>query len=215
MAMDVLRITCEGMVTSFRYPYFNHGVQPTYEMPPLATLYGHVCSALGDWFAPDECAIGFDFTHQGKFVDYEHTHLFGRKGEAKLSPFERELLFQPRLTFYLTRTDWLGAFLSPRYVVTLGRSQDLMRYADVRVVTLQETSDSYVAQTLVPLADSTPFQQTVALTLPHYVSPERQTVWGQYAWLKLPQAYHQPAWVDRTRPLWHSLPRAVWWHKWQ
>lgn len=50
--MQVLKVVVEGLTTSFRYPHFVQGVQPTFEMPPPATIYGHICSALGEWVDP-------------------------------------------------------------------------------------------------------------------------------------------------------------------
>lgn len=51
--MQVLKIVLEGVTTSFRYPHFMLGVQPSFPPPPPATIYGHVCSALGEWVAPE------------------------------------------------------------------------------------------------------------------------------------------------------------------
>ena len=50
--MRVLKVTLEGITTSFRYPHFMVNVQPSYRMPPPATIYGHICSALGEWVSP-------------------------------------------------------------------------------------------------------------------------------------------------------------------
>jgi CRISPR-associated protein Cas5t len=214
--MLALRVTIEGTITSFRYPYFVQGVQPTYEMPPPATLYGHVCSALGDP-APVPFRVALHFTCAAMFMDYEHTHLFGR--EPKLSPFKRELLFGPRLTLYLDQPEWWTAFQQPRYVVTLGRSQDLMRYADVRVVTLVATQDAYVEHTLLPLYERAAryrerLEGLTALTMPRFVNRQRRVTWGQYALVKRRQALapnDDTVWIDPTTETWHGMRRAVIW----
>ena len=69
--MQVLKIVAEGAITSFRYPHFMQGVQPTYEMPPPATLYGHIASALGEWFDPQgvQFAICFSFLKRAQEVE--------------------------------------------------------------------------------------------------------------------------------------------------
>ncbi|PJF25598.1 MAG: type I-B CRISPR-associated protein Cas5, partial [Phototrophicales bacterium] len=151
--MEALRVVIEGAVTSFRYPHFVQGVQPTYPMPPPATIYGHVCSALGELVPPEAFRAAIHFTASARFEDYEHTHLV-RYNEVALKPLVRELLFQPRLTLYLDRPDWEAAFRTPRYVVTLGRSQDLMRCASVQRVTLVRAPQAYAEHTLLPLSEA-------------------------------------------------------------
>ncbi|MCS7070041.1 MAG: CRISPR-associated protein Cas5, partial [Anaerolinea sp.] len=76
--MIALRIQIDGTVTSFRHPHFIHGVQPTYDMPPPATIYGHVCSALGDQVDPGSFRFALRFSAETRFTDYEHVHLVGR-----------------------------------------------------------------------------------------------------------------------------------------
>jgi CRISPR-associated protein Cas5t len=205
-----LRVQVEGALTSFRYPHFVQGIQPTFDFPPPATLYGHVCSALGDVVPPDSFRLALHFTYQSRFHDYEHTHLVAER-TFKLSPFQRELLFQPRLTLYLDRPDWVDRFRQPRRVVTLGRSQDLMTYREVRVIHLERAASSYVEHTLVPIVDAGVLNSYSALRLPAWVSPERHTRWGDYAAVRQTQAWPYEAWVDPTAPVWRQLPRAVIW----
>lgn len=210
--MQALRIEVEGPVTSFRYPYFVQGEQPTYEMPPPATLYGHVCSALGAQVPPGTFRVALCFTYTASFTDYEHTHLFGR--EAKLSPFRRHLLFQPRLILYLDRPEWADAFRRPRYLVTLGRSQDLMHYRRVSVVTLQAARQAYAEHTLLPLESAISVGAMVAVTMPRYITPDRRVSWGQYAMIRQRQLVTgngDSLWVDPETDPWRGVRRAVIW----
>ncbi len=62
--MRVLKVVLEGITTSFRYPHFMMGVQPSFPMPPPATIYGHICSALGEWIDPKGLAFAYHFTAQ-------------------------------------------------------------------------------------------------------------------------------------------------------
>jgi len=224
--MQALRIVMAGAVTSFRYPYFIQGTQPTFEMPPPATLYGHVCSALGELVDPETFRVAVHFVHNGKFVDYEHTHMYGANRPLPLSPTRRELLFQPRLTLYIDRPDWLDHFRSPRYVVTLGRSQDLMRYAPVECVTLQRVPAVYLENTLLPLNEVGHRYRVggySARTMPRLLSPERSPIWSQYALVHSrqltaiddhDQAHDQADdgyWADPDSALWRGAPRGVGW----
>lgn len=208
--MQALRIDLVGEVTSFRYPHFMWGVQPTFEMPPPATIYGHICSTVGEWIDPAGLEFAYHFTHQGKFNDLEQIHAGGamgpispqqRKllahdeytditmyGEATVMPFTRELLFRPHLTLYLNRIDLEAAFRSPRYAVVFGRSQDLCTYPPdgVRVITLEQQASVYYEHTLLPLSMGTLTRRGVAVMMPQFVDYQhhRKTTFAQYLLLQ-------------------------------
>lgn len=168
--MQMLKVVAEGLTTSFRYPHFMQGVHPTFEMPPPATIYGHICSALGEWVSPEGVEFAYHFTHEGSFDDVEHIHTASTKKEdwpskkdlekaawehpiaigGAINPFKRTLLFKPRLVLYINRPEWEGAFRSPRYAVVLGRSQDLFTYTSVSVVELVRAKRVYFEHTLAP-----------------------------------------------------------------
>ncbi len=160
--MQVLKITAKGLTTSFRYPFFMQGVQPTFEMPPPATIYGHIASALGEWFDPEGVRFAVLFRYQRKMEELEHTHILspatGRLPGTSIpkalvgnvNPFRREILFMPEMTLYANRPEWAEAFRHPRYAVALGRSQDLFTYTAVEVVELRRSGHAYFEHTLAP-----------------------------------------------------------------
>lgn len=235
----VIKIEVVGAVTSFCYPHFKQGMQPTYEMPPPATIYGHICSAVGDYVPPDALEFGYTFTHSGKFMDFkEHLH-FG--DPVQPFPFDRELLFNPRLTLYVTPTELIESFRRPYYAVCLGRSQDLMTYQSVRLVDLQRAEEGYFEHTLLP-AEFGPRlgADTIAVTMPRYISPRRVSTPGSYAMLRdiaeWPSRASEPSryddeeeeilmmesdeqlvlWVDPESPPHRKHPRlrrAIWFHR--
>lgn len=241
--MQALRIELAGDVTSFRYPHFMWGVQPTFEMPPPATIYGHICSAVGDWIAPEGLRFAYHFTHEGKFNDLEHIHAgwdekptrvkqlrkqgytgISTYGESTVTPFQRELLFRPRLTLYLDRLDLEAAFRSPRYAVVLGRSQDLCAYPPkaVQVVTLERHDEVYYEHTLLPLAMGAATRRGVAVMMPRYVDyhKRRHPTFAQYLLLNERvlssdmQTIGMPEfpWCDPAAPRIRGCSRAVVWH---
>lgn len=183
--MRVLKVSAEGPVTSFRYPHFMQGVQPTYEMPPPATIYGHICSALGEWFEPHGVEFAYHFTYQAKFADVEHVHMVAagtgylpgsrlpKVLEGAVNPFKRELLFNPRLVLYLNRPEWEASFRSPRYAVALGRSQDLFTYTQVEVVDLVWTDTAYFEHTLAPYRMALQVQKGYVVLMPRHLEYER------------------------------------------
>jgi len=197
--MRVIRISLQGTVTSFRYPHIHLGRQPSFPMPPPATVYGHICSAIGDWIPPDSARFAYSFQCDGTGDDLELLHMAqvssGRldKGwgyvknlEVQTNVLPREILLHPRLILYVdagSKTEeWVGNFRSPRYPVLLGRSQDLAAYESVELVELEQSDFGYFEGTLLPwsmrdrLPDGTTFQ------MPKFVNPEdrRRVSWDRY-----------------------------------
>ncbi len=184
--MLVLKVVAEGLTTSFRRPHFMHGIQPTFRMPPPATVYGHICSALGEVVPPEGLSFAYHFTATTGFSDIEHVHLVAEssgklKGtdypkvlEGSINPFKREILFQPRLTLYLNRPEWIEAFRSPRYAVVLGRSQDLFTYTSFQTIELERMERAYFEHTLLPYAMAVQAGSGIVELLPRYLDYERK-----------------------------------------
>jgi len=179
--MRVLKVVAEGLTTSFRYPHFMQGIHPTFEMPPPATIYGHICSALGEWISPLGLHFAYHFTYEAQFDDMEHVHVLepgtGRiKGtsiskvlEGNVNPFKRSLLFKPRLTLYINKPEWESAFKSPYYTVVLGRSQDLFTYTNVSVLDLKLTDRAYFEHTLAPYRLVLNAARGIVVLMPRYL----------------------------------------------
>lgn len=192
--MRVLKVVAEGITTSFRYPHFIQQVQPTFPMPPPATIYGHIASALGEWFDPAGIRFAYHFTYTAKVKELEHTIMLSPssgklKGtkipkvlEGKVNPFDREVLFQPRLTLYLNQPEWQPAFHSPHFVVVLGRSQDLFTYTSVEVIELEQAEQAYFEHTLLPYSTNRHTSRGYAVLMPRYVdySAGRRPFFARY-----------------------------------
>lgn len=229
--MRVLKVVAEGITTSFRYPHFIQGIHPTFQMPPPATIYGHICSALGEWFDPTGVQFAYHFTHQGQArnKDLEHIilltpstgYLPGTKIpkvlEGLVNPFERDLLFQPRLTLYINRPEWETAFRSPRYAVVLGRSQDLFTYTSVSVIDVRQEERAYFEHTLLPHDMALQIQRGVTVLMPRYLdyARHRTPTFERYVVLheqvllppepdddtyRFSHLSYGPYWVDPTTP---------------
>jgi CRISPR-associated protein Cas5t len=220
--MRVLKIVAEGLTTSFRYPHFMQSVHVSFDMPPPATIYGHICSALGEWIAQDAVQFAYHFTYGAKVEDLEHIHVLATSSgklpgtqlpkvlEGNINPFRRMLLFRPRLVLYLTRPEWESAFRSPRYPVVLGRSQDLFTYTDVRVIELARSSEAYFEHTLAPYAFAlqTPLGRVELLPRWLNYAHNREPQFSQYTILsrrvqstRLRMFERADYWVDPETPL--------------
>jgi CRISPR-associated protein Cas5t len=222
--MQVLKVVAEGLTTSFRYPHFMQQIHPSFQMPPPATIYGHICSVLGEWFDPVGVQFAYNFTHEGHVRDIEHIVLLSPSGgrlpgtrtpkvlEGKVNPFERELLFQPRLTLYINRPEWESAFRSPRYAVSLGRSQDLFTYTQVQVVQLDRSDRAYFEHTLVPYKMGLKIARGVTVLMPRYVdyTQNRIPFFNSYVVIRervftddfggFNNQHYGPYWVDSNTP---------------
>ncbi len=208
---QVVKVVLKGAVTSFRYPHFVQQVQPTYEMPPPSTIYGHLCNAVGkrELDGLEEIAFALHFTYEAKFRDLEHIHL--EIPYLQANPFQRELLFNPKLTLYISPANHMEYFLKPRYPVALGRSQDLMTYESVKEVTLQRAEAAYFEHTLIPQRYAALFRRTTAVTMAQFIDPyTRQPSWAQYAILKDRVKYPDEELPDVPLLLGNTPPPEVW-----
>lgn len=235
--MLVTRVEIEAPVASFRYPHFLVGRQPTYEMPPLATLYGHLCSAAGEWVPADGLRLGLHFTYQAKGDDLEHQTLVSRATgklpgttipkvtEGTVTPTWREFLFGVSLTLYATG-DWTSAFRAPRYAAVLGRSQDLASYRVIELVELQEAPDAYYEHTLLPWRLRPAVLRARAETMARWVDYERgrQARFDRFLvvkepvhtdnprhWMRVPES-PEGHWIDPAAAARGGAGRGVWLH---
>lgn len=202
--MRVLKVVAEGVTTSFRYPHFMQQIHPTFPMPPPATIYGHICSALGEWFAPEGVRFAYRFTHEGEFNDTEHIMVLTPSGgklpgtkipkvqQGRINPFERAMLFRPRLTLYINRPDWASAFRSPRYAVVLGRSQDLFAYTRVDVIELEQAERAYFEHTLAPHDMALQTMRGLAVQMPRYLDYSRGRTPSFSRYLVIRERVHLP-----------------------
>ena len=230
--MRVLKVVAEGLTTSFRYPHFMLQVHPSFPMPPPATIYGHICSVLGEWFDPAGVAVAYQFTHQGVVRDLEHIILAkpatGKlKGtelpkvlEGNINPFEREIFFRPRLTLYINRPEWLPAFRSPRYAVALGRSQDLFTYTSVEVIQLEQSAQAYFGHTLLPYEMALQVGRGTTVLMPRFLDyhRNRQPIFQRYFVVQEPvvlpeegkirfvDTQYGPYWTDPSAPRYRGAP---------
>lgn len=235
--MRVLKVVAEGITTSFRYPHFMQGIHPSFEMPPPATIYGHVCSALGEWVDPNGVQFAYHFTHEGECDDVEHIHVLSPEGGklkgteypkvlgGAVNPFKRKMFFKPRLTLYLNKPEWENAFRSPHYAVVLGRSQDLFTYTRVEVVELERAERAYFEHTLAPYQASLMTATGYVVLMPRFLDyyHNRRPTFARYVILKRRVTelmrfegldIQNDFWIDPTAPQVDGLALGLWFHSW-
>jgi CRISPR-associated protein Cas5t len=234
--MRVLKIVLEGTMTSFRYPHFMLSVQPSFPLPPPATIYGHICSALGEWVEPADLSFAYHFTAAGMGEDVEHIHVLAASSgklpgtrmpkvlEGNVNPFNRQVLLHPRLVLYLNRPEWLAAFRAPRYPVVLGRSQDLACYTSVEVVELERRAEVYFEHTILPYTLAAQTAVGVVTLMPRWLNywRNRQPTFARYlilqqrvtssSLLRFGAAQAQEHWADPSEPQVKGALLGLWFH---
>ena len=235
--MRVLKVIAEGITTSFRYPHFMLGIHPTFELPPPATIYGHICSTLGNWIDPEGVEFAYNFTHNGAFDDVEHVHVLATSSgklpgtklpkvlEGAVNPFKRRMLFKPKLVLYLNKPEWESAFKSPYYPVVLGRSQDLFTYANVEVIELERSPQAYFENTLAPYQMMLRMGRGYAVLMPRYLdySNGRQATFARYIvlnrriesneFIKYDSEFKEKDfWIDPASPKVGNAHLGLWFH---
>jgi CRISPR-associated protein Cas5t len=147
--MKALRVLIKGWVTSFRYPAFISGFQPTLPVPPLSTIYGLISAAKGELVTPEDLSIGYVFKHDGKAVDLETIYeLSGLKGKSNV--IKREFLVDPEIYLYLDDPEYKKYFEHPHYPILLGRSTDLMNITEIKEVELEKKANVKLGKTILP-----------------------------------------------------------------
>jgi len=205
MVTRVLRVEVEGTTTSFRYPHFLVGRQPSYPMPPPATIYGHIASALGEFPDRSNLRFAYAFHAVGRGDDLEHAHLvevasrrfdksvgFVKNLEGVINPVRREIMLFPTLVLYVDALDKLElerlwqAFREPRYPVVLGRSQDLAAYRSVEMIELEEATSGYLEGTLLPWTWRLRTSAGTMATMPRFIDPadRKRVEWAPYVVLE-------------------------------
>lgn len=224
--LKALKVAVSAQTASFRYPRVQVGRQPSFEMPPPATIYGHLAGVIGDWFDPDGMEFAYVFEHAGRADDLETIHPIARgSGKATLArrgwpypvnlQFEtniqrRQFLLKPRLTLYLrspneaTLEQFRASFLSPYFSYILGRSQDLATYHSAEIVDLTISTEAFFENTLVPFEWRPSVLPGVTVLLPAAIDYSRGRLSVQERYLQITKPLlrvfpHCEDVIDRTQ----------------
>lgn len=211
--LNVLKVESSAQTASFRYPRIQVGRLPTFDMPPPATLYGHLASVMGDWFDPGDLSFAYIFRHSGRSTDLETFHPIergsGKPGlrkrgwdfpinvQCSTNVQHREFLLHPRMTLYLRSQDTgllerlRSAFLSPYFSYLLGRSQDLATCHQAEFAKLTEAKEAFFADTLVPFEWRPWVSPGITVLLPSEIDYRRM------------RAARQDRYLQITRPALH------------
>lgn len=167
--IKALKIKMSAITSSFRYPHVMVGKIPTFDMPPPATIYGHICGVAGEWLDPSMIEFSYDFKYKGKCLDKELVHVMSISANSKFeyekiiykknidgntNVQEKEFLFNPEMVLYIKTSEELLArlydkFNNIEYSYILGRSQDLATCHSVEKINLEENKECFFENTIL------------------------------------------------------------------
>jgi len=148
--MEFLRVTITSWMSSFRYPKFQVGYQPSLPVPPPSTILGLLSAAKGEIVNPQDISFGYLFFHQLKGIDIEKVYELGRK-TIKTNILRREILYNCNLYVYIDDFNFAEFFRRPYYQLLLGRSTDLAQVHQIKRVQLDEKKGVTLGHTPLPL----------------------------------------------------------------
>lgn len=148
--LKVLRIKLRSLTASFRQIGFITGYQPTLPAPPLSTIYGVICAAVGKFIKPTETKVGYIFRNKSKAVDLEKIYQVEGNFGFNENIVKREFFYDNQLYMYLTNLNLEEYFKNPRFQLLLGRSSDLAFVEEVKSIELTKKEKVTFSGTILP-----------------------------------------------------------------
>ena len=201
--MDSLyyRIKITGWISSFRYPIFVYGYQPTLPVPPYSTIYGLLSAACGRTISPEDSDVKFVFKSSGKGVDLETVYEWSFNKISKTNVIKREFLMNPELYLYIENEDLAFCFRKPAYPLLLGRSTELAFVEEIRRVKLVKKNNFTVGGVLLPFPPIRSLNGMIQALPTHFTPTLPREPRGTRPWLIVKdfQEYKGIGWVDEEK----------------
>jgi len=196
----MLRIKIKSWTSSFRYPTFQSGYQPTLPVPPLSTIQGLLSAAKGDIVSLSEIPFfGYVFISNGRGVDLERIYALGK---PETDVIKREILFDNILYLYLPE-EWEKCFRSPKFQLLLGRSTDIATVEKISKIELEEKTNIPVGGTIVPMDSGLPgLVHALPVEFDYSTSPRKVKIVRPFVVLPFPKNSAQ----RRRQTYQHRLP---------
>jgi CRISPR-associated protein Cas5t len=178
--METHKIEISTWTSSFRYPNYISGFQPTLDVPPLSTVLGLINASAGKYLDYANEKIGYYFEYEAKCVDVETIYQIGKIASANLSPslkatsnvIKREFLYDCKLLIYTPSEQIKKYLLNSVYPLLLGRSSDLAQVKYCGLFDLQSVSNaSKIKGQIIPFHKN--YLPGVIQPLPQYFTNTR------------------------------------------
>lgn len=153
---NALEIKFSGWTATPRMPFVLSGNALCLPVPTYSLLLGMIGCCLGRVVDSKEVKIGFHYSYDTNATDLETRQRLEFDGKkikrhSKGSDaYSREFHVNPVLTVWLDRLDWKEFFLNPIGTPSLGRSQDILKIEEVRIIDVKEELEASISGTMLP-----------------------------------------------------------------
>jgi len=206
--MEVQRIHIHSWTASFRYPRFMVGMQPSFKVPPLSTIYGLLSAIAGKQITPKDVCMGYIFQNRASYIDLELIYELQSLKIAKSNIIRRENLFDCHLYLYIKYDDNKAFnFRTPYFPLLLGRSTDLATVVNIKKMELIQEKNVRLGFTIVPYDDN--LVKGIIQALPVYMTrdiPRKAIGVRPFIMLENWQIYPEKIWYDS------EMDFGVWMH---
>ncbi|MFW5700356.1 MAG: type I-B CRISPR-associated protein Cas5b [Cyclobacteriaceae bacterium] len=151
--MKFIKAIIRGWTTSFRYPGFISGRQPSQLVPPPSTVLGLLSAVKGELISENDLAYGYFFGFESKAYDVETIYEMSSENKAKSNISKREILFDPKLTLFVSDLKFREYFRKPHFPLLIGRSQDIAYVDSIEEVDIDKKTNVNLQNTLLPFPD--------------------------------------------------------------
>ncbi|MEM0136104.1 MAG: CRISPR-associated protein Cas5 [Thermoplasmatales archaeon] len=159
-----VRVVCYGLSNGFRTP-LAQSAQDTLPLPAPTQLIGLLGAAAGISRAmmPElysKFSVGVIGVHKTTYQDLTKIVKYGAKGKIKqpTALLMRENLYDSEFTIWylpksnITASSVMEFFQNPKYALSLGRDDELIRIDQVEIVEVNETEEAVIHDTVVPFS---------------------------------------------------------------
>ena len=164
MSLKAVRVQCFGISNGLRTP-LSQNIQDTLPLPTPTTLIGILGAALGISRKTisvlySKFQLGVVGTHLTTFQDLTRIVKYQSRGFIKKesSLLIRENLFNSKFTLWfipvrdIAISEVYDAFKNPKYALSIGRDDEIVRIDEVKVVSLEEIENPLIESTVVPFS---------------------------------------------------------------
>ena len=158
--MKLLHVKFRALTATYKVPFINSGTMVSLPVPSYSSVVGLISCCLGRPLKIEETLVAFSYTYSGSGMDLETTKRLEMKenvlkGKKDDSVTNRAFHVNPQLDIYLSNTSLINAFIKPKGVPTLGRSQDIAWIDTGRIIESTEVKSGKIKPTLIPFPNET------------------------------------------------------------
>lgn len=160
----ILEVQFSGWTATPRMPFVitggSEGGSICMPTPSYSIIMGIIGCCLGRFVESKEVDVGFKYSYGTVAKDIETRKRYENKGKGIVinpkgtNPYKLEFHTFPQLTIWLNRLDWKEYFENPIGTPSLGRSQDILKIDNIRIVEVQPVKQAKISGCMLPFDSS-------------------------------------------------------------